>query len=86
MSNPDPRRMPSTGIVILDHLRRPFPKGVNITAFGSEITFFSIPIPSVVMIPDFAMRYISRYLGHDATRIAILVYRLISAYICTFSL
>ena len=29
---------------------------------------------SVVMIPDFAMRYVSRYLGHDAIRIAILVY------------
>ena len=26
------------------------------------------------MIPDFAMRYVSRYLGHDAIRIAILVY------------
>ena len=31
---------------------------------------------SVVMIPDFAMRYISLYLGHDAIRIAILVYRI----------
>ena len=32
---------------------------------------------SVVTIPDFAMRfgYVSRYLGHDAIRIAILVYR-----------
>ena len=30
---------------------------------------------SVVAIPDFAMRYVSRYLGHDAIRIAILVYR-----------
>ena len=29
----------------------------------------------VVTIPNFAMRYISRYLGHDAIRIAILVYR-----------
>ena len=29
----------------------------------------------VVTIPDFAMRYVSRYLGHDAIRIAILVYR-----------
>ena len=29
---------------------------------------------SVVTIPDFAMRYVSRYLGHDAIRIAILVY------------
>ena len=27
---------------------------------------------SVVTIPDFAMRYVSRYLGHDAIRIAIL--------------
>ena len=32
-------------------------------------------ICSVVTIPDFAMRYVSRYLGHDAIRIAILVYR-----------
>ena len=30
---------------------------------------------NVVTIPDFAMRYVSRYLGHDAIRIAILVYR-----------
>ena len=30
---------------------------------------------SVVTIPDFTMRYVSRYLGHDAIRIAILVYR-----------
>ena len=30
---------------------------------------------SVVTILDFAMRYVSRYLGHDAIRIAILVYR-----------
>ena len=30
---------------------------------------------SVVTIPDFAMRYVSRYLGHDAIRIAVLVYR-----------
>ena len=26
-------------------------------------------------IPDFTMRYVSRYLGHDAIRYAILVYR-----------
>ena len=32
-------------------------------------------ISSVVTVPDFAMRYVSRYLGHDAIRIAILVYR-----------
>ena len=31
---------------------------------------------SVVTIPDFAMRYVSRYLDHDAIRIAILVYDL----------
>ena len=31
---------------------------------------------SVVTIPNFAMRYVSRYLGHDAIRIAILVYRI----------
>ena len=30
---------------------------------------------SVVTIPNFAMRYVSRFLGHDAIRIAILVYR-----------
>ena len=30
---------------------------------------------SVVAIPNVAMRYVSRYLGHDAIRIAILVYR-----------
>ena len=32
-------------------------------------------VTSVVTIPDFAMRYVSRYLGHDAICIAILVYR-----------
>ena len=31
---------------------------------------------SVVTIPDVAMRYVSRYLGNDAIRIAILVYRI----------
>ena len=31
-----------------------------------------IMLTSVVTIPDFAMRYVSRYLGHDAIRIAIL--------------
>ena len=30
---------------------------------------------SVVTIPNFATRYVSRYLGHDAIHIAILVYR-----------
>ena len=30
---------------------------------------------SVVTIPNVAIRYVSRYLGHDAIRIAILVYR-----------
>ena len=30
---------------------------------------------SVVTIPNFAMRYVSRCLGHDAIRITILVYR-----------
>ena len=30
---------------------------------------------SAVTIPNVAMRYVSRYLGHDAIRIAILVYR-----------
>ena len=34
-----------------------------------------LSVTSVVTIPDFAMRYVSRYLGHDAIRIAILVYR-----------
>ena len=34
-----------------------------------------IPTASVVTIPDFAMRYVSRDLGHDEIRIAILVYR-----------
>ena len=29
---------------------------------------------SFVTIPDFAMQYVSRYFGHDAIRIAILVY------------
>ena len=38
---------------------------------------------SVVTIPDFAMRYISRYLVDDAIRIAILVYRVNQCtYIC----
>ena len=36
---------------------------------------------SVVTIPDFAMRYVSRYLGHDVIRIAILVYRVIQLLI-----
>ena len=44
--------------------------------YKSAIRMISnITINSVVTIPDFAMRYISRYLGHDAIRIAILVYR-----------
>ena len=34
---------------------------------------------SVVTISDFAMRYVSRYLGHDAIRIAILVYHVIQS-------
>ena len=33
------------------------------------------PSTSVVTIPIFVMRYVSRYLGHDAIRIAILAYR-----------
>ena len=45
----------------------------------SKNSFFGILILynfiSVVTIPNFAMRYVSRYLGHDAIRIAILVYR-----------
>ena len=32
-------------------------------------------VSRVVTISDFAMRYVSRYLGPDAIRIAILVYR-----------
>ena len=36
--------------------------------------FLNEHLGSVVTIPDFAMRYVSRYLGHDAIRIAILVY------------
>ena len=36
--------------------------------------FYLVSI-SVVTIPNVAMRYVSRYLGHDAIRIAILVYR-----------
>ena len=45
---------------------------------ASEVVFtFTCPTSSVVTIPDFAMRYVSRYLGQDAIRIAILVYRII---------
>ena len=40
----------------------------------SNVVSRTVP-SSVVTIPDFAMRYVSRYLGHDAIRIAILVYR-----------
>ena len=32
-------------------------------------------VVKLVTIPNVAMRYVSRYLGHDAIRIAILVYR-----------
>ena len=35
---------------------------------------------NVVTIPDFAMRYVSRYLGHDAIRIAILVHRVSQSF------
>ncbi len=45
---------------------------------GPELTLQNI---SVVTIPDFAMRYISRYLSHDAICIAILVYRVIQYFI-----
>ena len=38
--------------------------------------YFFVLITSVVTIPNFAMRYVSRYLGHDAIRITILVYRI----------
>ena len=39
------------------------------------------------MYINFAMRYISRYLGHDAIRIAILVYRVIQRlYLHIFSM
>ena len=38
-------------------------------------TLVRIVYISVVTIPNVAMRYVSRYLGHDAIRIAILVYR-----------
>ena len=41
---------------------------------------------SVVTIPDFAMRYVSRYLGHDAIRIAILVYRVSQCLDCNLSM
>ena len=40
----------------------------------AEKTENKMETASVVTIPDFAMRYVSRYLGHDAIRIAILVY------------
>ena len=33
-------------------------------------------LKKIVRIPDFAIRYVSRYLGHDAICIAILVYRI----------
>ena len=39
---------------------------------------------SVVTIPDFAMRYISRYLGDGAIRIAILVYRVSQCLLLQF--
>ena len=41
----------------------------------SKLSKMAIMILSVVTIPDFAMRYVSRYFGHDAICIAILVYR-----------
>ena len=43
--------------------------------FGYHSREVCLVMISVVTIPDFAMRYVSRYLGHDAIRIAILVYR-----------
>ena len=45
---------------------------VNTLALCCQYIYVDI---SVVTIPNFAMRYVSRYLGHDAIRIAILVYR-----------
>ena len=40
-----------------------------------EVCAYIVVLYSVVTIPNVAMRYVSRYLGHDAIRIAILVYR-----------
>ena len=45
-----------------------------LTVSEAEWALYYVSI-SVVTIPNFAMRYVSRYLGHDAIRIAILVYR-----------
>ena len=43
--------------------------------YKSAVSLCMSVCTSVVTIPDFAMRYVSRYLGHDAIRIAILDYR-----------
>ena len=51
------------------------PHGHGGFPFYSANTNWSIVLSIVVTIPDFVMRYVSRYLGHDAIRIAILVYR-----------
>ena len=56
--------------------------GLPVTAFPKGVTQLTYTIyicwrilgSSVVTIPNVAMRYVSRYLGHDAIRIAILVY------------
>ena len=49
--------------------------GIEVSYFCSVCALFEYVINSVVTISDFAMRYVSRYLGHDAIRIAILFYR-----------
>ena len=62
----------------LAHIHKPI--GNSLRVFLQLITldnkcYNMLIMTSVVTKPDFAMRYISRYLGHDAIRIAILVYR-----------
>ena len=52
---------------------------VLILFFYVNNTICGILGTSVVAIPNVAMRYVSRYLGHDAIRIAILVIALVSA-------
>ena len=48
----------------------------RVVTIHGHICAFTFVDSSVFMIPDSAMRNISRYLGHDAIRIAMLVYRI----------
>ena len=81
-----PTRITDHSATLLDHIYSNskslnYQSGIIITDVADHFGTFYVSrknhlnITSVVTIPDFAMRCVSRYLGHDAIHIAILVYR-----------